>query len=230
MNVAIIPARGGSKRIPRKNILPFCGKPMIGHSIETDLSSGLFEKVIVSTDDEEISEISKAYGAEVPFIRSAELSDDFVGTHEVIGDAVKFLVNSGVDVKYACCIYATAPLILQEDLEKGFQLLNEGNWKTVFAATEFSYPIFRSFQYNENGGLEMFFPEHYPTRSQDLPTAMHDAGQFYWSNAETWMQPSKGFNESSTVVLLPNWRVQDIDTLDDWKTAERIYQLQIEES
>ncbi len=227
MNVAIIPARGGSKRIPRKNILSFCGKPIIAYSIETALLSGLFDKVIVSTDDEEIAEISIEYGAEVPFMRSSELSDDFVGTHEVIGNAVKLLVNMGFNVEYACCIYATAPLISQDDLRKGFQLLKEGSWETVFAATEFSYPIFRSFQYNENGGLEMFFPEHYPTRSQDLPTAMHDAGQFYWSDAETWMQPSKGFSESSTVVLLPNWRVQDIDTLNDWKRAENIYQSQI---
>jgi pseudaminic acid cytidylyltransferase len=230
MNVAIIPARGGSRRIPKKNILPFCGKPMIAHSIETALSSGLFERVIVSTDNEEIGEISELYGAEVPFMRSAELSNDFIGTHEVTGDAVKFLVNSGVDVKYACCIYATAPLIQLEDLKKGYHLLKEGNWTNVFAATEFSYPIFRSFQYSENGGLEMFFPEHYPSRSQDLPTAMHDAGQFYWSNAETWMQPPKGFNKSSTVVLLPNWRVQDIDTIDDWKRAENIYRLQTEET
>lgn len=230
MNVAIIPARGGSKRLPRKNILPFCGKPMIAHSIEKAFASKLFNRVIVSTDDKEIAKISKEYGAEVPFMRSAELSNEFVGTHEVIGDAVNFLVNSGVDVKYVCCIYATAPLILLEDLKKGFQLLVRENWETVFAATEFSYPIFRSFQYNKNGGLEMFFPEHYPTRSQDLPTAMHDAGQFYWSTAQTWMQPSKGFCESSTVVLLPNWRVQDIDTIDDWKRAEKIYQSQIDAS
>ena len=230
MNVAIIPARGGSKRIPRKNILHFCGKPIIAYSIEVAISSGLFDKVIVSTDDEEIANVAKEYGAEVPFVRSADLSDDFTGTHEVIGHAVEFLIDSGINIEYACCIYATAPLILQEDLIKAFELLKEGKWESVFAATEFSYPIFRSFQFNKNGGLEMFYPEHYPTRSQDLPTAMHDAGQFYWSDAKTWMEPAKGFSEKSTVVLLPNWRVQDIDTLDDWKRAESIYQYQFSEN
>jgi len=230
MNVAIIPARGGSKRIPKKNILPFCGKPIIAYSIETAILSGLFEKVIVSTDDEAIAKISKKYGAEVPFMRSEKLSGDFVGTHEVVGDAVDFLIKSGVNVEYACCIYATAPLILQEDLKKGFQILKEGAWETVFAATEFTYPIFRSFQYSESGGLEMFFPEHYLTRSQDLPTAMYDAGQFYWSDSETWMKPSQGFSESSTVITLPSWRVQDIDTPDDWKRAENIYQSLIKEA
>jgi len=223
MKVAIIPARGGSKRIPKKNIKNFVGKPMIAYSIEAAIQSKIFDKVVVSTDDYEIAKISQEYGAEVPFMRPTELSDDFSGTHEVIGHAVQFLINSGVNVTCACCIYATAPLIQLQDLREAFQLFRQGKWDSVFAATEFSYPIFRSFQLDKNNGLEMFFPEHYKSRSQDLPTAIHDAGQFYWANAKTWMGEPKGFSSSSTVILLPSWRVQDIDTLDDWKRAEIIY-------
>jgi pseudaminic acid cytidylyltransferase len=225
VNVAIIPARGGSKRIPRKNILPFSGKPIIAYSIQTAINSQLFGKVIVSTDDEEIAAVSKQYGAEVPFLRPAELSDDRCGTHEVIGHAVEFLVDSGIEVDFACCIYATAPLIEYRDLEAGFNLVRHGRWETVFAAATFAHPIFRSFRHSDNGGLEMFFPKEYQTRSQDLPAAMHDAGQFCWANAETWMKPPTGFSAKATVVELPNWKVQDIDTLEDWKRAEELYRL-----
>ena len=225
MKVAIIPARGSSKRIPRKNIKSFLGKPVIAYSIEIAIKSGLFDKVIVSTDDDEIAKIAREYGAEVPFIRPSELSDDFTGTHKVVGHAVEWLINSGIKVDFACCIYATAPLIQQEDLKKAFLLIEKERWKTVFAATEFSYPIFRSFQYAQDRGLKMFFPENYSSRSQDLPVAMHDAGQFYWANAKTWIQPPEVYNLNSTVILLPNWRVQDIDTLDDWRRAEMIYEI-----
>jgi len=225
MKVAVIPARGGSKRIPRKNILPFCGKPIIAYSIETAISSKLFDKVIVSTDDEEIASISRQYGSEVPFLRPSELSNDYAGTHEVIGHAIKELTDSGDNVDFACCIYPTAPLIQKNDLQKGFELLEEGCWDSVFAATSFSYPIFRSFKYKDNGGLKMLFPEHYHSRSQDLPMVMHDAGQFYWASAKVWIEPPKAYDEKSTVVLLPSWRVQDIDTLEDWKRAENIYKL-----
>ncbi|MDA0791680.1 MAG: pseudaminic acid cytidylyltransferase [Proteobacteria bacterium] len=225
MNVAIIPARGGSKRIPRKNILPFCGKPIIAHSIETAIQSQLFGKVIVSTDDEEIASVSREYGAEVPFLRPPELSDDFTGTHEVVGHAVTFLIDSGVRVDYACCIYATAPLIQLEDLTTAYGLVKDGCWETVFAAARFPHPIHRSFQCREDGGLEMFFPEHFQSRSQDLPIAMHDAGQFCWASANTWINPPLGFTEKSSVVELPSWRVQDIDTPEDWKRAELLYGL-----
>lgn len=224
MKVAIIPARGGSKRIPKKNIKYFLGKPIIAYSIEAAINSKIFDKVIVSTDDKDIAKVSKEYGAEVPFIRPENLSDDFSGTHEVVGHAIKCLIDSGLDIEIACCIYATAPLIQQEDLKEAFQLFLQGEWDSVFAATEFSYPIFRSFQLDKNNGLKMFFPEHYQTRSQDLPAAVHDAGQFYWANAEVWMDPPKGFNERSTVLKIPSWRVQDIDTLEDWERAEIIFQ------
>ena len=224
MNIAIIPASGGSKRIPKKNIRKFVGRPIISYSIEIAKKSGLFERVIVSTDNDEISEIAIKYGAEVPFKRPKSLSDDYTSTHEVISHAVKWLINLNVKMDYVCSIYPAAPLIQLEDLVKGFELVSTGDWENVFAATNFSYPIFRSFYYEKNKGLKMFFPEYFQSRSQDLKEAMHDAGQFYWAKPEVWMMPAKGFNQNSTVVLLPSWRAQDIDNLDDWKRAELIYQ------
>ena len=160
-NVAIIPARGGSKRIPKKNIKDFLGKPIIAYSIQLAVSSKLFDKVIVSTDDEEIKDVAIKYSAEVPFIRPKEISDDFTGTHEVIGHAVKWLEDNNEKMDYVCCIYPTAPLIQKDDLIKGYRIIKTGKWNSVMAATNFSYPIFRSFENLPNGGLKMFFPEHY---------------------------------------------------------------------
>lgn len=225
MRVAIIPARGGSKRIPKKNIRLFAGKPIIAHSILTAKKSGLFDRIIVSTDDREIAETANKFGAETPFLRPPELSDDFTGTHEVISHAVTWLLNTGMDVQEVCCIYATAPFIQQQDLANGLELLNREQWESVFAATRFTYPIFRSFTIQDGGGVKMFFPEHFNSRSQDLPEAVHDAGQFYWAHAKAWTQPSKGFNDRTTVVLLPSWRVLDIDTVDDWHHAELIFKV-----
>jgi len=225
MNVAIIPARGGSKRIPKKNIKDFHGKPIIAYSIERAIQSKLFDKVIVSTDNDEIAKVAIKYGAEVPFIRPKKLSDDFTGTHEVIGHAVRWLEDNGIKIDYACCLYATAPLIQIKDLVKGFDLIRTGKWESVIAATNFSYPIFRSFEKLPNGGLRMFFPEHYDTRSQDLPEAYHDAGQFYWASSRVWIGKPIGFSENSTIVKLPNYLVQDIDTMDDWARVEGIYQI-----
>jgi pseudaminic acid cytidylyltransferase len=225
MNIAVIPARGGSKRIYKKNIKLFCGKSIIIYSIEKAISSGLFEKVIVSTDDKEIAKISVEHGAEVPFLRSKELSDDYSNTHEVVGNAIQYLTQKGLEIDYVCCIYATAPLIMKKDIKKGLELIKKNKWDVVFAATEFSYPIFRSFKLNKDNGLEMFFPEYYFSRSQDLPIAFHDAGQFYWGRSNYWTSPQKEYNNNNSVVLLPNWRVHDIDTIDDWKRAEDLYKL-----
>ena len=207
MNVAIIPARGGSKRITKKNIKLFLGKPIIAYSIENAINSLIFDKVIVSTDDDEIARIAIEYGAEVPFMRPLELSDDFSGTHEVIGHAVKSLENNGDEIRYVCCLYATAPLLKMNYLIKGYDL------------------IFRSFEKLENGSLKMFFPEHYSSRSQDLSEAFHDAGQFYWANAKVWKDKPNGFGENSTIVELPNYLVQDIDTMEDWVRAENLFKL-----
>ena len=224
MNIAIIPARGGSKRIPRKNIKNFLGKPIIAYSIEVAKALSIFDKIIVSTDDEEIAEISMKYGAEVPFMRPSEISYDFTGTHEVIGHAVSELIRIGYDLDYVCSIYPTSPLVQSKDILQGYELIKNGDWENVFAATTFNYPIFRSFEKLESGGLKMLYPEYYSSRSQDLPVALHDAGQFYWAKPKTWIEKSKGYHLNATVILIPSWRVVDIDDLDDWKRAEQIYQ------
>ena len=223
MKIAIIPARGGSKRIPRKNIKMFCGKPMIAWSIEAALQSACFDRILVSTDDAEIAKVAQACGAEVPFLRPKELSDDHTATAPVIGHAIDWLEKKGGEVQLACCIYATAPFIQAEDLEEGLRLIQAGDWKFAFSATSFSYPIFRSIQKKDDGSVNMFFPEHFSKRSQDLPEAWHDAGQFYWGKPEAWQQALRIFDSWSTVVPLPRWRVQDIDTHEDWDRAELIF-------
>jgi len=222
MRIAIIPARGGSKRIPRKNINSFNGKPMIAWSIEAAKSSGLFEHIIVSTDDAEIAEVSKQWGAKVPFTRPVELSNDFAATTEVIAHSVQWAMHQGLDFESVCCIYATAPFIQAEDIKRGCEALDSGDWDYAFAVTDFAAPIFRSFKQTEQGGLEMFFPEHFVTRSQDLPLALHDAGQFYWGRPKAWIEGKPIFDIRSKPILIPRWRVQDIDTSEDWKRAEII--------
>lgn len=220
MKVAVIPARGGSKRIPRKNIREFGGKPMIAYSIDCALRSGLFDRTIVSTDDEEISRIASYLGAEVPFLRPKNLSDDFTGTTEVIAHATEFLRREGCLLSAVCCIYATAPFIRAEDIESALRIYETGRWHYVFSATTFAFPISRSFRANAAGGLEMYFPEYFKSRSQDLPEALHDAGQFYLGQPDAWLSHQKIFEKGSTVVKIPRWRVQDIDTEEDWCRAE----------
>ena len=220
MKIAVIPARGGSKRIPRKNIRPFCGKPMIAWSIEAAKSSGLFEHIIVSTDDAEIAEVAKQWGAEVPFIRTEELSNDHTGTTPVIAHATQWALDQGFNVAAVCCIYATAPFVQINDLKRGWDAMNSGDWNYAFTVTDFAAPIFRSFKQTAEGGVEMFFPEYFVTRSQDLPTALHDAGQFYWGYPDAWLEEKRIFDRHSVPVIIPRWRVQDIDTPDDWERAE----------
>ena len=223
MKIAVIPARGGSKRIPRKNIKPFFGKPMIAWSIEAAKSTGLFEHIIVSTDDEEIAEVAKQWGAEVPFMRPDELSNDYAGTTEVIAHAAQWAMDQGFRVGAVCCIYATAPFIQVDDLILGWENLDSGDWDYAFSVTDFAAPIFRSFKQTPSGGLEMFFPEHFSTRSQDLPVALHDAGQFYWGRPAAWKEGTRIFDLRSKPVIIPRWRVQDIDTQEDWERAELMY-------
>lgn len=220
MKIAVIPARGGSKRIPRKNIKAFSGKPMIAWSIEAAKSSGLFDRIIVSTDDEEIAAVARGWGAEVPFMRPAELSNDYAATTAVIAHATQWALDQGLDVTAVCCIYATAPFVRTDDLKRGWDALSSGDWDYAFTVTDFAAPIFRSFKQTPEGGLEMFFPEHFSTRSQDLPIALHDAGQFYWGRPVAWLEGRRIFDRRSTPVLIPRWRVQDIDTPDDWERAE----------
>lgn len=223
MKVAVIPARGGSKRIPRKNIRDFAGKPIIAYSIDCAKRSGLFDRIIVSTDDEEIAEVARDFGAEVPFLRPPELANDFTGTTAVIAHAVGWIKRewSG-DMSAACCIYPTAPFISADDLEEGLVLLESGNWQYVFSATRFGSQIVRSFRKNANGGLEMFFPDQFDVRSQDLPDALHDCGQFYWGRPDAWLANKRIFDKHSSIITIPRWRVQDIDTEEDWIRAERI--------
>lgn len=220
MKIAIIPARGGSRRIPNKNIRLFINKPVIAYSIECAIQSGLFDRIIVSTDHQEIGNIAKKYGAEVPFLRPTELADDYSSTTAVIAHSIKWLNRLEVNPTLICCIYPTAPFIQTTDLHAGLRIIEEGKWRYVFSATTFPSTVFRSFTINDNGGIEMLFPEHYSTRSQDLPLVMHDAGQFYWGRSEAWLNEERIFSPFSTTLFIPHWRVQDLDTEDDWIRAE----------
>ena len=225
MNVAIIPARGGSKRIPRKNIRNFCGKPMIAWPIEIAKKSNLFDRIIVSTDDKEIANYAELFGAEVPFMRSKELSDDFTGMSEVIADAVSWMCNKGWQLDTVCSIYATSIFFTVKDLKKGLHALISGKWAYAFSVTDFEYPIFRALKENSNGGINMYYPKYFESRSQDLPLALHDAAQFYWGKPNAWLNNLKIFDDHSFPVKLPRSRVQDIDTEEDWKRAELLFKM-----
>lgn len=223
MKLAVIPARGGSKRIPRKNIKNFCGKPIIGWSIEAALQSRCFDRVIVSTDDEEIADIAKKFGAEAPFVRPAELADDYTGTIPVINHAVKWAEEKAGAVEYACCIYATAPFVTAKDIMRGMELIISEDVEYVFSVTHFPYPIQRAIRINESGYVEMINPEYYHRRSQDLTESFHDAGQFYWGKKSAWLNQRPFFTSKSLPLILPPYRVVDIDTMEDWKRAKVMF-------
>lgn len=223
MKVAVIPARGGSKRIPRKNIKEFCGKPMIAYSIEAALQSGCFDRIIVSTDDSEIAEVAKSYGAEVPFIRPKELSNDYAGTIPVIRHAAQWLIEQGFVPELVCCLYATAPFVTAEYLQQGLQQLQNNNAAYAFTVTSYAFPIQRAIKLNPELGVEMFDKNNFNTRSQDLEEAWHDAGQFYWGRVDAWLTEKIIFGADSTPVILPRHRVQDIDTPEDWDRAEWLF-------
>ncbi|MHA6476594.1 pseudaminic acid cytidylyltransferase [Stutzerimonas sp. KH-1] len=223
MRLAVIPARGGSKRIPRKNIKLFCGKPMIAWSIEAALQSGCFDQVVVSTDDAEIAEVARQHGADVPFTRPAELSDDYTGTVPVIRHAIEWFTQQGRTVEQVCCLYATAPFVTAQDLNRGMQVLQGDDCDYAFSMTSYAFPIQRAIRINGQGRVEMFNPEHFNTRSQDLEEAFHDAGQFYWGRADAWLQGKQIFSPDALPVLLPRHRVQDIDTPEDWARAEWLF-------
>lgn len=223
MNIAIIPARGGSKRIPRKNIRPFCGKPMIGWAIEAVIRSGCCERVFVSTDDAEIAEIARAFGAEIPFMRPDDLSDDMTGTTDVIAHAVTWAEGQGMEPGLVTCAYATAPFLQATDLQAAHRAMEEGKWDYVFSATGFPAPIERAFRVSQAGAVGMDHPEHFLTRSQDLEPAFHDAGQFYVGTPDAWKEKRRLFDAGSSVIELPSWRVQDVDTQEDWRRAELMF-------
>lgn len=222
--IAVIPARGGSKRIPRKNIKPFCGKPMIAYSIEAAIRAGIFDEIIVSTDDEEIADIAKNAGASVPFMRPKELSDDFTATGAVVEHAIKFLQARGDRIKFACTIYATAPLIDEFYIKLGLENLRASNAKNAFSCTSMPFPIWRTFKIAKDGRCEMFWRENFAKRSQDLEEAYQDAGQFYWTNLDAPSSDEIFFGRDSIAIVLPRHLVQDIDTPQDWIRAEFLYE------
>lgn len=223
MKLAIIPARGGSKRIPRKNVRDFAGKPMIVHSIIAAKKSGLFDHIVVSTDDEEIAKISTLAGAEVPFLRPKDLAGDYVATRPVVNHAISESTKLYGSSTYVCCIYATAPFLDVSDLRRGLELLVTHQADFAFTVTSFSYPIQRALKILPAGGIAMFHPEYKDSRSQDLEEAYHDAGQFYWGRTEAFLANRSSFSESSVPIILPQYRVHDIDTEEDWKRAELIF-------
>lgn len=223
MRLAVIPARGGSKRIPRKNIKPFCGKPMIAWSIEAALASGCFDAVTVSTDDAEIAEVARHYGADVPFMRPAELSDDYAGTVPVLRHATEWFIANGQAPEQVCCIYATAPFVTGEDIRRGLDALSNNDCDYAFSVTSYAFPIQRAIRITPADRVEMFNPEHFNTRSQDLEEAYHDAGQFYWGRVSAWLEGKILFGTYAVPVKLPRHRVQDIDTPEDWERAEWLF-------
>jgi len=223
-SVAIITARGGSKRIPRKNIKEFLGKPIIAYSIEAARSAGCFDLVMVSTDDPEIAEVAQKQGAAVPFFRSAATASDFATTADVLLEVVGELEKRGDHFDYGCCIYPTAPFITAEKLKQGYALLTETHADSVLPVVRFGYPIQRALK-AENGRLTMMWPENLNVRSQDLPAAFHDIGQFYWLNLRRFLITRRLFSDDTVPLEIPESEVQDIDNDEDWKMAELKYRL-----
>ncbi len=225
MNVCIIPARGGSKRIPKKNIKNFRNKPMISWSIKSAIKSGIFKKILVSTDDKEIANISLNEGAEVPFLRPKEISGDYSSTQEVIKHSIEWMMTNGIEPNIVCCLYATSPFTTSNDLNLGLKKIVNSNFlQYLFTVTSFEYPIQRSFRINKEGHTEMLFPENYHKRSQDLESIFHDAGQFYMAKKDKWLS-DEGFFQNGLPLIIPRWRVQDIDTEEDWIRAEKLHQI-----
>ena len=221
MNIAIIPARGGSKRIPRKNIKAFCGQPMIAYAIKAAQASSLFEHVVVSTDDAEIQSMANSLGAETPFIRPAELANDFTATVPVVAHAIEACEAMGWEFSNVCCIYPGVPFIEVNDLKSAFAKLTESGAEYCFPITEFPTAVQRALKHSSNGLMAPFYPEHELTRTQDLEAAFYDAGQFYWGTKQAWLSNNR-IHSSGVGYEIPSWRVVDIDTPADWERAERM--------
>lgn len=228
MRLAVVPARGGSKRIPRKNIKSFFGRPMIAWSIAAARESGCMDRIIVSTDDREIAAVARDCGAEVPFMRPAELSDDHAGTIPVIAHAAQWQAQHGQAPTSVCCIYATAPFVQPADLRQAMGMLDSSDCEYVFSATRYPYPIQRAMRVTPSGRVEMFNPDLFHIRSQDLEEAFHDAGQFYWGRPQAWLQGKPIFSPRSAALVLPSHRVQDIDTPEDWTRAELMFRARLD--
>ncbi len=224
-SIAIIPARGGSKRIPRKNIKDFLGKPIIAYSIQAALDSGIFDEVMVSTDDEEIAEVARRYGASVPFMRSEATSNDYATTADVINEVMKWYDDNGSTYDLICCIYATAPFVTPEKLQQGRKILNDSTFDSAFTCTAFSYPVLRGLVIDDAGRIAMRWPEYRNSRSQDLPQFYHDAGQFYFATTKAFRKANGFWGENTAPIVVSELEVQDLDTLTDWKIAEMKYRI-----
>ena len=225
MNVCVIPARGGSKRIPRKNIKPFCGKPMIAWSIEAAKASQCFDQIIVSTDDHEIADIAREWGCEVPFMRPAELADDFASTPDVMQHAADWLNSQENKPLYICCVSATAPFMDPVKIRNGLEIIKQEDCEYAVSMTRFPSPIQRALRVTGDNRIEMFYPENFHKRSQELEAAYHDAGQFYWGKTSAWMSKKLLFSHDTAPIVLPEIQVQDIDTQGDWEIAELKYKV-----
>jgi len=224
-SIAIIPARGGSKRIPRKNIRHFNGRPIIAYSIEAALKSDCFVEIMVSTDDFEIADVARDAGASVPFTRSSENSNDFATIADVCKEVLEQYHNLGKDFDLICCILPTAPFVSAERLKQGYELLAESGADSVVPVTSFGYPAQRAVKVDDGGRLSMIWPEYYNSRSQDLPASYQDAGQFYWIQSRCLLEQKRFFAKNSLAMILPQMEVQDIDSLEDWQLAEMKYKL-----
>jgi len=221
-NLAVIPARGGSKRIPHKNIKPFCGKPILAYAIAAARASRLFEEIVVSTDDAQIAAVARQWGASTPFLRPAALADDYTGTNAVAAHAAQWFLDHHRPVDHVCCIYATAPFVQPRFLIQGLEMLRRRRCQFVFSATTFPAPLRRAIRLDSDGWVAPYFPETMAARSQDLEEAYHDAGQFYWGSPEAFAHAAL-FGPGSSIVALPRHLVQDIDTPEDWLRAECMY-------
>ena len=223
MKIAMIPARGGSKRIPRKNIRPFAGKPAIAHAIDAAKDAGIFDLILVSTDDAEIAKVAEQYGATVPFMRPAEISDDHATTLDVIKHTLEWAESNGHKTEALCCIYPVNPFLEAGDLKKGYETLLQEDAGYCFPVVEFPSPVQRALKIRGDGRLEMFNPELSQTRTQDLQPAFHDVGQFYWGRPEVFLEMVPIFSDQAMPIRIPSWRAVDIDTEEDWQRAELIY-------
>lgn len=224
-SIAIIPARGGSKRIPRKNIKDFLGKPIIAYSIEAAIESNIFDEVMVSTDDEEIAEIARQYGAKVPFMRSEETANDYATTADVINEVIAWYKDNSYAFDVICCLYATAPFVIADKLREAYNIIKDGTFDSAFTCTPFSYPILRGLVIDDQGRISMRWPEYRNSRSQDLPQFYHDAGQFYFATAEAFNRANGFWGRNTAPIIVSELEVQDLDTLTDWAIAEMKYQL-----
>ena len=225
MRLCVIPARGGSKRIPHKNIKSFCGQAVIGYSIKAALESKCFDQVIVSTDDAEIAEVAKNFGARVPFVRPESLANDYTSTMPVIKHAIEWFDEQNQLPSEVCCLYATAPFVTSNAIKMSYNQMQHTQADYCFTVTSFAFPIQRAIKVTVENRLEMFYLENLETRSQDLEESYHDAGQFYWGKAESFRQQKTLFSKAATPYILPRYLVQDIDTPEDWKRAELMYQV-----